>query len=178
MTARVPLPALPLLAALIVAACGASTAGSPNATTSPVPASPTSVTSGPSGAATITATECILELAPGPLASGTQELTFANESAEQAAFDLWRIDDGHTYADFEAAIAVEEQLTREGKPIAGPPAFVSERQSSGLLEPGETRTMRVTLRAGTHGIVCLRHFDHVPDDEVRVFALIGPVEAG
>ena len=111
------------------------------------------------------------------LAAGPIELVSVNETDARAAVDLWRLTEGGTFDELAAHVDDERADAEAGGPGLGHPGFVTGQISSGIVEPGSTTTVDGTVQAGTHAIVCLRHFEAVTTDPFRPFATLGPLEA-
>jgi hypothetical protein len=119
---------------------------------------------------------CALDPQPGVVPGGRVELVAANRTEWPAAFDMWRIAEGHTFAELEAHIEAERERAEAGQPGLGHPGFVTGLISSGIVEAGSEEPMTGTVSSGTHAIVCMSHFEAVTDDPFRPFAVVGPIE--
>jgi hypothetical protein len=136
----------------------------------PIPSAPAEI-----GTISLTADSCTLDQESTAFAPGPVTLVAVNETVWPAAFDLWRIADGHTFEDLQAHIDAERERAEAGQSVLGHPGFVGGLISSGPVPAGGEVVMRGSTTAGTYGIVCLGHYDAVPDDPFRPFALIGPL---
>lgn len=77
------------------------------------------------------------------------------DRTEQAFnLDLWRLDQGHTYAELEAHIAEEQRRDAAHEPELGHPTFAA--RAAQLSVPAGTESNReATVGAGTYGFVCI-----------------------
>ena len=131
---------------LVAAACeSAATSASPSEPAAPSvgPARLTAIL-GASGCEVEGGTEAVA----GPVVIGLE-----NGTDGRFDLDLWRIDDGHEYAELAAHIAEEMRRTEAGEEPLGHPTFadlVAETSAEGAS--GE---LRVDLEAGTYGFACI-----------------------
>jgi hypothetical protein len=122
----------------------------------------------------------------GPLVLSETGCTYAGPSQTRSAptaikmidqtsltfnLDLWRLNEGHSYAELGSYIQEEERRIVAGEPTLGHPAFatliVQKSVASG------TQTLEIsTLAPGTYGFVCIA-FDTRP----RAIWLAGPLQA-
>jgi hypothetical protein len=135
MRVRSRVSALLLAPALLLAACGGD-GGDGGAQTS-APASPPKVTV----TATASGDQVTFDL-PAQLAPGATELTLVNNTKEQVEFQLVRLDEGHTMAEFYPAL--------ESDGPAPIPAWVHVHGGVGETSPGERRNAVVDLEAGSY----------------------------
>ena len=127
---------LALLAApaLLLAACGGGDDGGTRATTPPQPAKVT-VTASTSG-------KQVKFDVPAQVKPGATELTLVNNTKEPVEFQIVRLDEGHTLAEFYPAIETEEPA-----PI---PTWLHAFGGVGETSPGQTRSVVVDLKAGRY----------------------------
>lgn len=127
---------------------------------------------------TVSDAGCSLEPAgTTSIAAGPIVLVTLNQTDAQAGVDLWRITEDGSFDQLAVHVDDERADAEAGGPGLGHPGFVTGQISSGIVEPGATTRIEATAQAGTHGIVCLRHFDAVAPDPFRPFTTIGPIEA-
>lgn len=142
-----------VVAVLTAAACGG------DATETPTSSDPAAVSTaatpslavGPTrvGGLTITSAGCSLEI-EGPVSAGSVEFVGKNETDVLAAFNIAVLDEGATFAAFEAHIRKEVRLAEAGKPGLGHPGFAVPLFDV-LLQPGESGTLSGTLDPGSYG---------------------------
>jgi hypothetical protein len=127
---------LALLAApaLLLAACGGGDDGGTRATTPPQPAKVT-VTASASG-------KQVKFDVPAQVKPGATELSLVNNTKEPVEFQIVRLDEGHTLAEFYPAIETEEPA-----PI---PTWLHAFGGVGETSPGQTRSVVVDLKAGRY----------------------------
>lgn len=161
--------------AVLVSACGGSATGPP-VPSAPVPAPPSAADSPVVVRATISDSGCEGELAVERITAGRIALEFTNGTTAEAAFDWFHLSSADwRFEDLETRIGEERARAESGNPDVLGPGEVGDRITSGLLEPGAATTVEGRAAGpGTYAIVCLRHTDAV--DDIRPFALIGPIE--
>jgi hypothetical protein len=109
----------------------------------------------------------------GPISPGLVEFKAMNKTDALAAFNIARIEEGHTYEQLAAHIKKEIRLARAGKPGLGHPSFAVPLFEV-LLQPGESGSMSGTVQPGTYGIACAGVYEQV--GELRPTGAIGPLE--
>jgi hypothetical protein len=111
--------------------------------------------------------------AGAPFAAGRVSFFATNRGNALATFTIFRLLDGHTYAEARAHAEEERRLADAGEPFVGPPKYF---QSQGMysVNPGESATPTLTLLPGTFAIICLAV--HPRDGQLRVVSAAGPVE--
>ena len=121
------------------------TAGSPAATTS---ATATSI-----GPLVLTDKGCTYQ-GPAQVKPGSVALQMTNETKVKFNLDVWRLNDGHTYAELAAHIKEEQRRAATGEPELGHPSFAGLFDQESLASGTETKTIRA-LTPGTYGFVCI-----------------------
>ena len=159
---------LVLTAVLLAGACGSGGIGetatpAAQATTE----APTHV-----GTLRMTASKCTLAGVDGPITPGPVAFKAVNETDALAAFNIARIEEGHSYAQLAAHIKKEIRLAEAGKPGLGHPSFAVPLFEV-VLQPGESGSISGTVQSGTHGIACARVYERV--GELRPTGAIGPL---
>lgn len=131
------------LAALVLAAC--------EQTSSRTPASPTNRVA---GTFTLTDAGCQYDgrshFSTGPMSTDVTNLT-----SDRAHFDFWKVDVGHTYAEFAAYVSEAGRRLRSSEPELGHPTFAS-LVSSIVVDSKATKTLSASLTAGSYGMACIR----------------------
>jgi hypothetical protein len=105
---------------------------------------------------TLTDTDCTYEGSDTYSSTETFDAEIVNESSELGAFEIARIDPGHTFAEVEAYMESERQRLGDGLEIAGPPAFMTlgaRAQAAG----GETGTLVSIVTPGTWTLWCAQN---------------------
>lgn len=165
---RIAAVGLLLITALFAVACGnGGTGGAATPKANATTEAPTKI-----GTVKVSASGCTLDPVEGAISPGQVELTAVNETEARAGFHMWRIADGHTYAQFAAHIERERRRTLANKPDLGPRHVDLSSLIPLELQAGESGTLAGTVKPGTYGIVCARTFE----TRFGVLALVGPVE--
>lgn len=167
-----------IVGAIVATLSVACTVGSPLPSTgrSVAPASAT-VSSGRSpvepsgGLATVTLTEsgCRSDIGSA-IPAGLLELTLVNQTDSRTAVGLWRIPDGHTFAEVAAVVEEGRRLVESGKPAGTHPAYLNDGTFS-YVEPGKSAALTHMTHAGTYAILCLR----VNADQPEPLSALGPI---
>lgn len=123
--------------------CGQSQATAP--TNSPAP---------PLGVYTLLASGCTYE-GKDTVAAGRGSVTLSNKIAEEAHFDFWRLDQGHSYAEFLAHIQEAQRRRQAGEPELGHPTFAT-LSTSITVAAGASQSLALPGEAGTYGMACIR----------------------
>ena len=133
-----------VLCLLLSSACGGAVNATP-ATTGKVPEA---------GTFTLTDSGCQYD-ATARVASGSFSARVANNTADRAHFDLWKLNAGHSYAELLAHVNEEGRRLRLQQPQLGHPEFASlvrsvpvDAQASGVLT--------ADAGAGIYGMACIR----------------------
>jgi len=133
-----------VLCLLLSSACGGAVTTTP-ATTGKVPEA---------GTFTLTDSGCQYD-ATARVASGSFSARVANNTADRAHFDLWKLNAGHSYAELLAHFNEEGRRLRSQQPQLGHPEFASlvrsvpvDAQASGVLT--------ADAGAGIYGMACIR----------------------
>lgn len=71
-----------------------------------------------------------------------------------ADFDLWRLNEGHEYAELEAHIDEEVRLAEEGLPGLGHPTFAT-LVGEASTDPEGDGTLTASLDPGEYGMACI-----------------------
>jgi hypothetical protein len=90
---------------------------------------------------------------PAVVASGLLAVELVNQVDGPFDLDLWRLDDGHSYAELAAHIEEEQRRGQAGEPPVGHPTFadlVAEETAAGT-----TGSLETNLSAGTYGFACI-----------------------
>ena len=135
-----------LTVALVLGGCGGEGAGS---TISPTPTA--SVTS---GTFALSDSGCGYE-GVTQVAAGQLTAKLANQTADRAHFDFWRLLPGHEYAEFTAYINEEGRRLRSAEPEQGHPAFATLVTSTVVNAHG-TGLLTTSVEAGRYGMACIR----------------------
>lgn len=133
---------------------GPSRTAQPTETAEPPTAAP-SPTALPffAGSIELRDSDCQFEAPLGSIEPGLIEMTFMNHSSDRSVFHLWRLDEGHTFAEFEAFIANHKERMEKGFDTGAPPFA---RQITGpSLQPGTTAAWRVNVIAATYAVACI-----------------------
>lgn len=149
-----------LLGAIVLAVAACESAATSAPPTQPQPSSgPASPSQAPAPSVeparlTVTLGEsgCDVEGETGPMA-GPLVIVLENGTDGRFDLDLWRIDDGHEYAELAAHTAEEMRRIEAGEEPLGHPTFadlVAEASAEGAS--GE---LRADLEAGTYGFACI-----------------------
>jgi hypothetical protein len=94
-------------------------------------------------------------------ASDTFEAELVNDSSALGAFEIAKIDAGHTFAEVARYVESERQRIAEGLPIAGAPTFMT-LGSRAQVEPGASGTLVSSVAAGAWVLWCAQN--HPPTD--------------
>jgi hypothetical protein len=119
---------------------------------------------------TLTDDGCAYEGAPAVSSTETFEAEVVNESSELGAFEIAKLDDGHTFAEVEAYVESERQRIADGLEIAGPPLFVT-LGARAQTASGESGTLVSTVTPGTWVLWCAQN--HPP---TALFLISPPLE--
>src|SRR4029077_13790195 len=141
---RPDIPALVAAGTVLVmlAACG----GSASATPSP----PAAREGGP---LLLSAGGCSYQ-GPREVSAGRVAIHMVDRTERAFNLDLWRLDQGHAYAELEAHIAEEQRRDAAHESELGHPTFAT--LAAQLSVPAGTEGNReATVGAGTYGFVCI-----------------------
>jgi hypothetical protein len=127
--------ALLVAPALLLAACGGDGGDGGTQATAPPPPAKVTVTTSTSG-------KQVKFDVPAQVKPGATELSLVNNTKEPVEFQIVRLDEGHTLAEFYPAIETEEPA-----PI---PTWLHAFGGVGETSPGQTRTAVVNLKAGSY----------------------------
>ncbi len=140
-------PDMPALVAagtvlVMLAACGGS------ATVTPSPPAAREV-----GPLVLSAGGCSYQ-GPREVSAGRVAIHMVDRTEQIFSLDLWRLDQGHAYAELEAYVAEEQRLDAAHAPGLGHPSFAT--LAAQLSVPAGTESNReATVGAGTYGFVCI-----------------------
>jgi len=163
-----------VVAAVIFGGCLGSGVSSSNPPSPPSPTASATATAVPTVVGTLIVTEffdemgarrhplCTLDVEED-IGAGSVQLTVLNETDGSAVVEIWRIADGHTFREFQAHSAREQE-----------PHTWADGVISITLAPSESATQEWTVRAGTHGIACIWNDEHAQWS--TGIAVVGPVE--
>jgi hypothetical protein len=119
------------------------------------------------GSFSFSASECTYD---GPETMAAGQVTFALVSTDgEADFDLWKLDEGHTYEELAAHVAKEVKLAGQGRPPLGYPTF-AELIVEATTDPDGGGTLTASVEAGEYGMACIRFGDD------GAFVTAGPFE--
>ena len=96
-----------------------------------------------------------------------------NETKVQFNLDLWRLGEGHTYAELDAHIKEEQRRAAAGEPGLGHPTFAALQDQETVASGTEIKHLP-TLVSGTYGFVCIAFGTGGP---VAIW-LAGPLRVG
>lgn len=91
---------------------------------------------------------------PAQVRSGPVALMMTNETKVQFKLDVWRLSEGHTYAELDAHIKEEQRRYAAGEPELGHPSFATLIDQESVASGSETKNIS-TLTRGTYGFVCI-----------------------
>lgn len=112
---------------------------------------------------------------PDTVDVGRISLSIASEMDAPADFDLWQMDEGHTYSELVAHIDEEQRRFEAGEPGLGPPTFAT-LVAQGRADPSEEATITIEAAAGEYGMACI---GIVPDQGTPAsISAAGPFVAG
>ena len=133
----------------IVMSCG--TSGGPTSTVqSPSPSPPPATQIGP----LVLSDKGCTYAGPPQVGSGPMALKMTNGTKAQFNLDLWRLNEGHTYAELGAHIKEEQRRAAAGEPELGHPSFAALIHQTSVASGTETKNIS-TLAPGTYGFVCI-----------------------
>jgi photosystem II stability/assembly factor-like uncharacterized protein len=110
----------------------------------------------------------------GPVQTSASQVTIVtrNETTDEARFDLWRLDEGHSYAELAAYFDQQQKRIRAGKVPLGNPDFATRIKTliagSGA-PPNSTPSTWVEAGGETYAMSCSR-----PADKPTTVFLAGP----
>ena len=161
---------LAVILTAVLAGCG----GVPAAQSTPTPADSGTLTWLNVGRVTLTQDTCLGDF-PAPAPQGRIAVTVVNQRPVVATFTIWRIADGHTFADAKAHADAERHLADTGQPFMGPPNWLTDANPQNYPVPAGTTTLlaRVALR-GTYSVSCLAFSERA--NSQRVVGAVGPIE--
>jgi len=112
---------------------------------------------------------------PDTVDAGEISLSIASELDTPAWFDLWQLDEGHTYSELVAHIDEEQRRVEVGEPGLGHPTFAT-LVAEGEVDPRAEATITLEAASGEHGMACIG-ID--PDTETpSSISAAGPFVAG
>ncbi|MEX2405758.1 MAG: hypothetical protein WD834_00325 [Actinomycetota bacterium] len=91
---------------------------------------------------------------PETVDAGEISLSIASEMGAAADFDLWQMEEGHTYSELVAHIDEEQRRFEAGEPGLGPPTFAT-LVAQGRADPSEEATITIEAAAGEYGMACI-----------------------
>ena len=108
---------------------------------------------------TLTDTDCTYEGATTFSSTETFEAEVVNESAKLGAFEIAKLDEGHTFAEVEAYVESARQRVSNGLRFVPPPIWMTLGERA-QLEPGQTGSLVSTVTPGTWVLWCAQ--EHPP----------------
>ena len=112
---------------------------------------------------------------PDAVDVGRVSLSIASELDTPAWFDLWQLDEGHTYSELVAHIDEEQRRAEVGEPGLGHPTFAT-LVAEGEADPRAEATITLEAASGEYGMACIG-ID--PDSETpSSISAAGPFVAG
>jgi len=158
-----------LVLIVILAGCG----GAPVTQSTPTPAS-TGITRVNVGRVTLIQSTCFADI-PAPAPPGPIAVTVVNQRPVEATFTLWRIADGHTFAEAKAHADAERHLADTGQPFMGPPTWLTDPNPLNYpVAAGATAVLERVVLRGTYSVSCLAFSERA--NSQRVVAAAGPIE--
>src|SRR5256886_6242862 len=133
-----------VLCLLLSSACGGTVNATP-ASTGKVPEA---------GTCTLTDSGCQYD-ATARVASGSFSARAANNTADRAHFDLWKLNGGHSYAELLAHVNAEGRRLRSQQPQLGHPEFASLVRSVPVEAPA-SGVLPADAGAGIYDTQCTR----------------------
>ncbi|MEW5990786.1 MAG: hypothetical protein AB1736_05490 [Chloroflexota bacterium] len=76
-----------------------------------------------------------------------------NSSSARGGFHIWRLDEGHSFAEFAALVATHLAGAEQGVDTGAPP--FAHQVTGPTLEPATTSTWRLMTMEATYAIACL-----------------------
>lgn len=124
----------------------------------------------PAGRFVLSRSGCRYE-GPPTVAVGQASFNLVSKTNVAAQFDLWQMNDGHTYAELVAHLDEEQRRLEAGEPSLGHPTFASLVAST-PVDPREEGTVTIDATAGEYGMACIRL-----DEDNGGFSSAGPFVA-
>ena len=125
-------------------------------------------------AITLTDTGCTAD-GVGALLPDQLKATLVNKTSAVMAFILWRLNDGHAYAELETAIQQNQQRIASNGPYALNGEYkpvMATSQTYTWVSPQQTLTWQAPLASGTYGLVCRR--DSPTAEVAEAIYIVGP----
>jgi len=91
---------------------------------------------------------------PAQIGAGPAALKMTNETSMQFNLDIWKLIEGHAYAELDAHIKEEQRRAAAGEPELGHPSFATLVDQESVRSSTETKIIS-TLMPGTYGFVCI-----------------------
>lgn len=123
------------------------------------------------GRVTLTEDGCTYEGDETPPSTETFEAEAENQSSKLGAFEVWRIDEGKTFADVDAFVESARQRLADGLEVLGPPVELLTQMTRAMAAPGESAMLVATVGPGQYVISCAH--EHPP---TAVFLAPTPLE--
>ncbi len=133
---------------LVLMLTGAVSCGQTQAAPATSSASPPSL-----GAFVLSDSGCGYEGQP-KISAGHGSVTLSNKTANQAHFDVWRLNEGHSYSELVAHIKEEQRRSQAGEPGLGHPTFATLLTTE-IVEPQRTKSLVLPSEAATYGMACI-----------------------
>jgi hypothetical protein len=100
-------------------------------------------------------TACQYTASTAQPSGGSATANLSNQTSDRAHFDFWRLDSGHSYAEFAAYVSEAGRRLRSKEPEQGHPEFASLVDSS-AVQARATGVLHAGLTTGTYGMACIR----------------------
>jgi len=91
---------------------------------------------------------------PVTVDAGQISVSIASELEAAAWFDLWQMEEGHTYSELVAHIDEEQRRAEAGEPGLGHPTFAT-LVAEGEADPSAEATITLEAAAGEYGMACI-----------------------
>ena len=161
---------LTLILTVVLASCG----DAPAAQSTPTPAPTGTPTRVNVGRVTLTQDTCLGDF-PAPAPEGPIAVTVVNQRPVEVSFTIWKIAEGHTFAEQKAHADAERHLADTGQPFMGPPDWlISPSPFNYPVPAGATSVLERTADRGTYSVSCFA-FSALTNSQ-RVVAAVGPIQ--
>jgi hypothetical protein len=155
---------------MLVLLVGACSDGDTTAPTGVEGTEPAAESGQPVGLFVLSKSGCRYE-GPATVAAGHVSFALVGQTNVAAQFDLWQMNDGHTYAEFVAHLDEEQRRLEAGEPSLGHPTFATLVAST-PTDPRDQATVTIDAGDGEYGMACIRL-----DEDNGGFAAAGPFVA-
>ena len=102
---------------------------------------------------------CVYKGDETPSATETFEAEVVNESSKLGAFEIAKIEPGHTFDEVESYVESAQQRIADGRAFVPPPIWMTLGERA-QIESGETGKLVSTVTTGTWVLWCLQ--EHPP----------------